>query len=80
MFDKFNNIIDVDKTLKALHTQYQFRSDAIVPRSSLDAPTIQELGLIRDAHLNIITILKELKQVKQDYEDLQYAVAKACPT
>lgn len=51
----------IDEMLEALHTQYQFRPEAIVPRRSLDAPTLEQLRLIRDAHLNIIPILKALK-------------------
>lgn len=53
--------IDVDATLEALRTQYQVRGDAIVPRASKDAPTVCQLGLIRDAHLNIQRILHAYK-------------------
>lgn len=52
----------IDEMLEALHTQYQFRPEAIVPRVSPDAPTLEQLSLIRDAHLNIIPILKALKK------------------
>jgi hypothetical protein len=57
--------IDVTDTLKALHTQYQFCSDAIIPRSSQEAPTVEQLGMIRDAHLNIISILRELQRLQK---------------
>ena len=54
--------IDVDATLEALHTQYQIRADAIVARHTADAPDMRQLGMIRDAHLNMIPILKALKE------------------
>lgn len=53
--------IDIDETLVALRTQYQIRGDAIVPRASADAPTIRQMGIIRDAHLNIYPIILALK-------------------
>lgn len=53
--------INIDEALEALHTQYQFCGDAIIARRSPDAPTDQQLGRIRGAHLNIIPILRALK-------------------
>lgn len=55
---------NIDETIKAMQTQYQFRSDAIVARNSHDAPTIEQLCLIRDAHLNIYNLLKELRDLR----------------
>lgn len=52
--------IDIKATLDALHTQYQFKADAIVPRNCADAPTVMQLVLIREAHQKIIPILKAL--------------------
>lgn len=60
--------VDIDKTLSALHTQYQIRGDAIVPRASAEAPTIEQMSLIREAHLNIIPILKALKAAQRERE------------
>lgn len=43
---------------KALHTQYQLHGDySITPRRSEDAPTIEQLSEIREAHLNIINLV-----------------------
>lgn len=58
-------ISDIDlKTLKewlpALRTQYQIRGDAIVPRNSADAPTIEQIGKIRAAHYSIIPLVERL--------------------
>lgn len=58
--------IDIDATLAALGTQYQFRSDAIVPRASEDAPTLEQVGMIRAAHLNIAQILRAYKALAED--------------
>lgn len=54
--------IDIEETLKALRTQYQFCADAIVARNSIDAPTIIQLSRIREAHLKIIPILEALQE------------------
>ncbi len=56
--------LDIDKTLEALNTQYQFCASAIIPRNSKDAPTIEQLSLIREAHLNIYNIITELKALR----------------
>ena len=66
--------IDVDATLEALRTQYQIRSDAIVPRASQDAPDLRQIGLIRDAHLNIHRILWEYKAAMQREAKLREAL------
>ena len=57
---------DIDDVIKALHTQYQIRSDAIIPRASQEAPTMHQLMLIRDAHLSIATLVKIVKKLSED--------------
>lgn len=55
-------LIDKDlltRYLDALHTQYQLHGDySISPRKSLEAPTIEQIGLIREAHHNIIPLVR----------------------
>ena len=46
----------LQKWHKALHTQYQLYLE---PRNSEDAPTIDQLSLIREAHLNIISLINQ---------------------
>lgn len=64
--------IDIDATLIALRTQYQFCADAIIPRKSADAPNCEQLGMIRDAHLNIIPILETLRDRKRESSALPF--------
>ncbi len=45
--------------LDALHTQYQLKSEAIVPRNSPEAPTLDQLIEIRNAYHNITHIIKQ---------------------
>lgn len=55
---EFARIQDVDATLEALRTQYQFCADAIIPRRCQDAPTVEQVGLIRAAHYSVYELLK----------------------
>lgn len=61
----------MDEVIAALGTQYQIRGDAILPRHSKDAPTLSQLGLIRLAHYNVRTLLKEFKALKLEVERLK---------
>jgi hypothetical protein len=54
------NLNTLREWLPALRTQYQIRGDAIVPRKSADAPTVEQMGLIRAAHYSIIPMVDRL--------------------
>jgi len=62
---------DVREWLDALSTQYEFRASAILPRASSDAPSVQQLGLIREAHLGIASILQAYLQLHTENEKLK---------
>ena len=53
------------KWKSALHTQYQIREDAIVARHCDDAPTLEQLCAIRDAHLSIIPLVERCLEAQE---------------
>ena len=59
----------------SLHTQYQLCGDAIIPRHSPDAPTMQQLSRIRAAHLSIIPMVETLLATMQREADLKNLIA-----
>lgn len=61
----------VREWLGALHTQYQLQGDAIIPRVSSEAPTVEQLGKIREAHLSIIPTLNAYLQLQTKLEQLR---------
>lgn len=59
----------------ALHTQYQLHGDySISGRASYEAPTIEQMSTIREAHLSIIPIVKQLLATMQREEKLREAL------
>lgn len=71
----------IDKWIDALSTQYQIvggyqgLTDAsFKPRASKDAPTLEQISFLREAHLNIVHILLELKDMKMQ-QNVEKAIA-----
>lgn len=52
----------------ALRTQYQLQTSAIIPRTSVDAPSIKQLSAIRDAHLSIFHLVNEIIALRRVVE------------
>jgi len=65
-----DRIPDIDEALTALCTQYQFRSEAIIPRSCQDAPTVDQIGLIRQVHISVYSLLLMYKVLLKENEIL----------
>jgi len=63
------------KYSNALHTQYQLHGDySISGRASYEAPTIEQMSTIREAHLAIIPIVKQLITTMQREAKLREAL------
>lgn len=50
----------------ALHTQFQLKSEAIVPRKSMDAPNMSQLSAIRDAYNHVGEMVKEVLNSRRE--------------
>ena len=74
------NLKTLKEWLPALRTQYQIRGDAIVPRDSMDAPTVEQMSCVRAAHYSIIPLIEHLIQfyesAKSERSD-EYALRQA---
>ena len=73
--DKELTIEMLRKYSNALHTQYQLHGDySISGRASYEAPTIEQMSTIREAHLAIIPIVKQLIATMQREAKLREAL------
>lgn len=54
------NLKTLKEWLPALRTQYQIRGEAIVPRNSMDAPSVEQMSRIRSAHYSVIPLVEHL--------------------
>lgn len=54
------NLKTLKEWLPCLRTQYQIRGDAIVPRHSHDAPTVEQMSRIRACHYSVIPMVEHL--------------------